>query len=64
MLLVSSKFSTSNLVFTTVDLEDFEYFKDSPVIDCGIIETEVESPNIVYRKKFYINNSITIPKSK
>lgn len=52
-LLASSKFYTSNIVFSTLDLEDFD---DSPKIDYGAKEPKVESHSIIFIKRFTFTN--------
>lgn len=55
-LLVPLNFSTSNLVYVTVDLKDVKDFEDFPKVDCGADKPEVESSNIVFRKGLLVIN--------
>lgn len=51
----SSNFSTTNLAFVTVNLEDIEVFEDSPGANCAD-KPEVESRGVVIKKGYIFTN--------
>lgn len=53
-LLVLSNFSTSNLAFITMDLNDVNYFEDYYVVNCGTNESEINFPVWFSEKSFNI----------